>query len=106
MRGGAILDESFATFVRPERPIPAEITKLTRITEVNASDTPAFTEAFKTFAQFMGDGVLVADHNITEEISFFRPSKWLQSAAVSPCARRASSVPSIVRRCSGPMKTH
>ena len=88
MRGGAILDESFATFVRPERPIPAEITALTGITDVDVADAPALPDALKAFATFIGDGILVAHSGKSFDLPF------LEAAAIR-CGRPLRPAPFI-----------
>ena len=58
---GKVIDR-FSTFVNPERPIPAEITKLTGITNEMVADAPVITEILPRFLEFCQDAVLVA-HN-------------------------------------------
>lgn len=56
---GKVTDR-FSTFVNPERPIPAEITKLTGITNEMVADAPVITEILPRFLEFCQDAVLVA----------------------------------------------
>ena len=67
---GKIIDR-FSTFVNPERPIPAEITKLTGITNETVADAPVITEILPKFLEFCQDAVLVA-HNANFDTGFIR----------------------------------
>ena len=88
LQGGVIHDESFATYVRPERPIPAEITALTGITEADVADAPALSQALEAFAAFAGDGVLVAHSGRSFDLPF------LEAAAIR-CGRPLRPAPFI-----------
>ncbi len=70
VKNGEVL-ERFNTFVDPEGPIPAEITKLTGITDDMVKGAPSQLEAVKTFLDFAGDRLLIA-HNATFDIGFIR----------------------------------
>ena len=61
VKGGEVLEE-FNTYVDPERPIPAEITKLTGISDETVKGAPKIGEALRSFFDFAGDNMLVA-HN-------------------------------------------
>lgn len=67
---GKVIDR-FSTFVNPERPIPAEITKLTGITNEMVADAPVITEILPRFLEFCQDAVLVA-HNANFDTGFIR----------------------------------
>ena len=68
--GGKIVDR-FSTFVNPEMPISAEITKLTGIDDAMVADAPVIGEILPQFLDFVSDAVLVA-HNAAFDTGFIR----------------------------------
>ncbi len=65
--------EKFDTFVKPLKPIPYNITKLTGISNDMVQDAPSSDTAIKMFKEFAADDILVA-HNAGFDISFLRKS--------------------------------
>ena len=68
LRNGEIA-ETFDTFVAPGRPLPANITELTGITEEMLVGAPGETEAVNAFLDFVGDRPLAA-HNAKFDMGF------------------------------------
>ncbi len=61
--------ERFQTFVNPGMPIPAEVQRLTGITDRDVFDAPEEAQAVRAFLEFCGDRPLVA-HNADFDIGF------------------------------------
>ena len=70
LTNGQIVDR-FSTFINPGKPISAEITKLTGITDEMVADAPRIKEILPTFVSFVGNAVLVA-HNASFDMGFIR----------------------------------
>lgn len=68
VRGGEVLEE-FQTYVNPHRPIPANITELTGISDETVANAPDLAEALPAFLEFAGDLPLVA-HNAGFDMAF------------------------------------
>jgi DNA polymerase III subunit epsilon len=68
LTGGQLTGE-FSSLVRPARPIPADITALTGITDDMVGRAPLAGPALRAFLAFAGDCVLVA-HNAPFDIGF------------------------------------
>jgi DNA polymerase-3 subunit alpha (Gram-positive type) len=69
LRGGALTDERFQTFVDPGRMIPPKITTLTSITDDMVRGAPSPTEAVKQLLEFAAGRPLVA-HNAAFDTAF------------------------------------
>ena len=65
------IGESFQRFVRPSKPIPEDVQKLTHITPDMVADAPGPAEALREFFDFVGDAIIVA-HNAQFDYSFLR----------------------------------
>lgn len=65
---GQVID-SFGSFVKPTRPLPANITKLTGITTEMVKDAPPLSEVLPSFMDFLSDAVFVA-HNASFDAGF------------------------------------
>lgn len=61
--------ECFHTYIDPERPIPAEATKVNKITDDMVADSPKIGRVIKSFDEFVGSSVLVA-HNLEFDLKF------------------------------------
>lgn len=70
VRGGEILGE-FASFVHIDTPLPADITRLTGITDADLRDAPPLSEVFPAFLEFARGATLVA-HNARFDMGFLK----------------------------------
>ncbi len=65
------ISKEFNSFVNPGIPIPAEITKLTGITDEMVRNAPDISYVLPELLEFIGSGVIVA-HNATFDMSFIK----------------------------------
>ncbi len=70
MINGKIVD-TWQSLINPQRHIPAQITRLTGISNEMVSDAPLFAEIAEPIRQFMEGAVFVA-HNVNFDYSFIR----------------------------------
>ena len=68
VKSGKVVDH-FSTFVNPGRPIPYEITRITKITDEMVMNSPPIEEVLPRFLAFIEDSVLVA-HNANFDVRF------------------------------------
>ncbi|MCL2530628.1 MAG: PolC-type DNA polymerase III [Oscillospiraceae bacterium] len=69
--GGEVLGK-FQSFVDPKRSLPERITKLTGITQDMLAGAPDEWEAALAFAEFCGEGAVLAAHNASFDVGFMR----------------------------------
>lgn len=85
MRAGRILaEESFATFVKPVHPIPADISSYTGITRAQVATAPRVAEALVAFSRFVGDATLVAHNGARFDMPFIRAGCERHALPVRP----------------------
>ncbi len=65
------LGEEFSALVKPSRPISAEITSITGISNRDLENAPPLSEILPDFLDFIGNDILVA-HNIEFDIAFLK----------------------------------
>jgi DNA polymerase-3 subunit alpha (Gram-positive type) len=65
------MGETFQRFVKPSKPIPEEVQKLTHISPEMVKDAPEPAEALRDLFDFIGDAIIVA-HNAQFDYSFLR----------------------------------
>ncbi len=86
--GSLALGERFSTFVAPDRPIGAAITRLTGITDADLVDAPRVEDAVARFAEFAGGAWLVG-HNVAFDLAFLERwghppgARWLDTADIA-----------------------
>ena len=68
VKGGQILSE-WSSLINPQRSIPANITRITGISEDMVADAPVFAEIVDSFSAFMGDAIFAA-HNVNFDYGF------------------------------------
>ncbi len=101
IKDGKLLD-SFGTFVNPEKKIPAEITKITGITDEMVADAPLEREAVSALLDFAGDATLVA-HNANFDLSFIRAVAARHNL---PRAKDGIDTVALARRALPTLKNH
>lgn len=92
MEGGQVVDR-FQSFIKPAKPIPAEITQLTGITPGDVVDAPSAEAVIAQLEEFVG-GVPVVAHNAVFDRTFVEKVKggtrvsdlWIDSLALSRIA--------------------
>lgn len=70
VRNEEVVDE-FDTFVNPQRKIPAEVVRLTNITDEMVKDAPLEGQALEMLLEFAGNRLLIA-HNAPFDIGFIK----------------------------------
>jgi len=68
IQGGEIIDE-WSSLINPQRLIPANITRITGISNEMVRNAPIFAEIADSFADFMGDAIFAA-HNVNFDYGF------------------------------------
>ena len=93
VRGGEVLG-TFQTLVDPGAAIPPSIVMLTGITQTMVLDAPRIETVLPTFAEFVGDSVIVG-HNVRFDLGFldasatrlgyrrFSENRWVDTAALA-----------------------
>ena len=66
MKDGEIIDRK-QMFINPKRQIPASITELTRIRQMDVDDAKPIEDVFDELVEFIGDAILIA-HNASFDI--------------------------------------
>ncbi len=100
LRDGQVV-ETFQTFVDPKRPLPAEIVKLTGITDEMLKGAPELPQALDQFLAFAGARPLIA-HNAAFDLSFLQEACRKLAAPLRPhlwihCCWRCHLLPSLSR---------
>lgn len=70
LKNGEVIDR-FASFIKPSKVLPANITNLTGITAEMLENAPPLKEVLPNFINFLGDGIFVA-HNAQFDSGFIR----------------------------------
>lgn len=102
-RGGECLG-TFQTLVNPGVRIPREIVYLTGITEAMVGPAPIIEEVLPTFAEFIGESVIVG-HNVRFDLGFLRANlkrlgyRTLTNTFVDTCALARRLVRDEVPNC-------
>ena len=80
---GSRIISTFNTFVNPEMPIPAEITRLTGIRDEDVASAPGEKEAMQAFLDYAGDRPLIA-HNAHFDTGFMAAAAERQGLRFQP----------------------
>ncbi|TVY04603.1 ATP-dependent DNA helicase DinG [Cohnella terricola] len=98
--GLAFIDEAgavcstYASFVRPSKPIPAEITRLTGISDADVASAPELGEMLNEIVPLLQDAVLVG-HNVGFDAHFLQAA--LDSSGYLPFAGRMIDTVELAR---------
>ena len=68
VKGGKVIDE-WSSLINPQRFIPANITRITGISQEMVADAPVFAQVADSFTDFMGDAIFAA-HNVNFDYGF------------------------------------
>lgn len=66
------VEEAFCTYVNPGKPIPKEITQLTRVRDRHVRNAPKPLEALQAFEQFVGNATLFGHDIYRFDFNFIR----------------------------------
>ncbi|GAB4364899.1 MAG: helicase C-terminal domain-containing protein [Calditrichia bacterium] len=61
--------ETYSQLIKPSKPIPAHITRITHISDKDVEDAPNFQQASRKITDFIGDDPVVA-HNVSFDLPF------------------------------------
>lgn len=62
-------EDTFSILIKPSKPVPPYISKITGITDADVAKAPEFASASESILEFIGEDPLVA-HNISFDLSF------------------------------------
>ncbi len=77
-------EDSFSTFVRPNRRVPGFITDITGITNDDVREAPCSTEALMSFSCFASDAILLGHNARRFDMPFIRESCARHNLPVRP----------------------
>ena len=117
IRNGEVID-TFQSLVNPERHIPANITRITGISNAMVADAPVFAGIADDFAAFM-EGAIFCAHNVNFDYGFIsaeyrRLEQWFRYPKLCTCAKmrqlypgyRSYSLKNLCREFEIPLETH